>query len=74
MSGRGDIIPDIYRRLVHPHSYVIANSRVGGFRVVPFDKLSIHSVQVNPSLAFQLLVVLGNQSYPQWYSIRHKYR
>ena len=74
MFGRGHIIPDIYRRLVWLHSYVVANSRAGGFHVAPFDKLSIHSVQVNPSLTSQLLVVLGNQSYPQWYSIRHKHR
>ena len=50
MSGCGHIISDIYRRLVCPHSYVVANSRVGGFRIAPFDKLSIHSVQVDPSL------------------------
>jgi len=74
MSGRGHVIPDIYRRPVCPHSYVVANSRAGGFRVAPFDKLSIHSVQVNPSFTSQLLVILGNQSYPQWYSIRHKHR
>ena len=61
MSGRGDIIPDIYRRLVHQHSYVVANSRVGGFRVVPFDKLSIHSVQVNP---FSCLSTFGRPRKP----------
>lgn len=74
MSDCGHIIRDIYRRLVCPHSYVVANGRVGEFRVAPFDKLSIHSVQVNPSLTSQSLVILENQSYPQRYSIRHKHR